>query len=84
MYEMGRELCDALMFLVGQKKIESVGETDGCSCSSSLLYVAGEVQQTLMMSDRTLTLDSLQGGVLKWSLTHYSSISDLCIIYAFV
>lgn len=40
--------------------------------SSSLLYVAGEAQQTLMMSDRTLTLDSLPGGVLKWSLTHFA------------
>lgn len=40
--------------------------------SSSLLYVAGEAQQTLMMSDRTLTLDSLLGGVLKWSLTHFA------------
>lgn len=28
-----------------------------------MLYVAGEAQQTLIMSDRTLTLDSLQGGV---------------------
>lgn len=52
--------------------------------SSSLLCVAGEALQTLIMPDRTLALDSLPGGVLKWSLTHCCSICDLCIIYAFV
>lgn len=84
-YELGCELFDdPTFFWMDVKKTEVVGETESSSCSSSLLPVAGEARQTLMMSDRTLTLDSLQGGVLKWSLTPYFSISDLCIIYAFV
>lgn len=54
-----------MIFLVGKKKSDGLGETEGGSPSFSLLYVAGDALQTLMLSDRTLKLDSLQGGVLK-------------------
>lgn len=58
----------------------------GSSSSPSPLYLAGEAWQILMMSDRTLALDSLQGGVgcLKVEFDSLLCISDLCIIYAFV
>lgn len=49
-------------FFCGAKSPKGQGEPER-GCLSSVLYVAGEARQTLMMSDRTLRLDSLQGGV---------------------
>lgn len=57
---MGCEFSDVVVF--GARSSKGQGEPER-RFLNSVLYIAGEAQQTLIMSDRTLTLDSLQGGV---------------------
>lgn len=59
--------CDGVFLFIYPKEGEALGQRMKRSSDCCLVYVTGEAWRTLMMSDRTLTPDSLSGVVLKRS-----------------